>query len=74
MPIFTSESGPRGKICDSSLTKTILDWKPKYPSFQEYMYNLGGIEFQRPKTREEKMNTLWMPGMNLSLMPYKSYF
>jgi len=62
MPVFKQETGPRGKTCDCSKTKTAINWQPKYPSFQEHMYNLGGKSFKRPKTREEKLSTLWIPG------------
>ena len=62
LPKFKSETGPVGKTCDSSVTKEFLKWEPKYPSFQEYMYGLGGIPYQRKKTKKEKMNTLWIPG------------
>jgi nucleoside-diphosphate-sugar epimerase len=62
MPTFKAETGPRGKTCDCSKTKNAIGWEPKYPSFQEYMYGIGGKSFKRPKTLKEKMNTLWIPG------------
>ena len=62
MPTFASQTGAPGKIIDSSLTKEKLKWSPKYPSFQEYMYRLGGIEYKMGKTMKEKAETLWLGG------------
>ena len=62
MPTFASSAGAPGKIIDSSKTKEMLQWSPRYPSFQEYMYGLGGIEYQRGKTIKEKAETLWLGG------------
>lgn len=62
MPTFSSPTGPPGKIIDSSLTKEKLKWTPKYRSFQEYMYGLGGVEYKMGKTMKEKSETLWLGG------------
>ena len=62
MPTFASSTGAPGKIIDSSKTEELLQWSPRYPSFQEYMYDLGGIEYQRGKTIKEKAETLWLGG------------
>jgi nucleoside-diphosphate-sugar epimerase len=38
IPTFTGpESDPMGKIYDGSVTNAALNWKPRYPSFDEFM-------------------------------------
>lgn len=36
-PIFTQPAGPKGKVYDVRLTRSLIDWSPKYPSFAACM-------------------------------------
>lgn len=64
---FTVENGPRTKTCDSSYTRQLLKWKPKYKSFSYYMRNvIGGLPDTEPELEETKKaaSSLWIPGDN----------
>lgn len=45
MPVFEEEAGPVTKKTDCKVTREKLNWTPKYPSFQSFMYSLGGKEY-----------------------------
>jgi len=68
LPTFTSEIGPVGKICDSTITRKKLSWEPQYKSFDEYMRSTIGKKPYTPrkslvaaqKTKEAK-SSLWIP-------------
>ena len=76
---FKSQTGPRGKICDSTITRNKLQWKPKYLSFAKYMRKLGGIiEDESEDIKKQNIVTietkpkqstggLWLPGDDLEL-------
>jgi hypothetical protein len=36
-PEFTQASGPKGKVYDTALTRSLIDWKPTYPTFEAHM-------------------------------------
>ncbi|KAJ1625467.1 hypothetical protein T492DRAFT_1039451 [Pavlovales sp. CCMP2436] len=36
-PIFTKDSGAMGKRYDTALTRSLIDWEPKYPDFDAFM-------------------------------------
>eukprot|EP01038_Epipyxis_sp_PR26KG_P011506 gene11506-15412_t len=65
MPKFQSENGPQTKICDSSITRSLINWKPKYPSFRIFMRELGGeicTPLANNDIKKDKKSVLWIPG------------
>eukprot|EP01041_Mallomonas_annulata_P011016 gene11017-23014_t len=73
MPTFTSEFGSRGKLCDSSVTRAQLGWKPRYSSFAHCMRTIAGIPEPEPSDAASEPQTaakkatagLWLPGDDL---------
>jgi nucleoside-diphosphate-sugar epimerase len=66
VPTFAAESGAPGKICDCSVTRSLLDWQPKYTSFRVFMRRLGGedvpdAENNDGKEPAEEKSLLWIP-------------
>lgn len=68
---FTSETGSPGKLIDSSKTRALLDWKPKYTSFRVFMRRLGGesvedvessYSLERAEEEKDAASALWLPG------------
>lgn len=45
-PEFLEATGPLGKTCDSSVTRSQLKWEPKHSSFRVFMRRLGGEDIQ----------------------------
>lgn len=74
MPKFTSLFGLKGKICNSSWTRSTLQWKPKYRTFSSCLRRIGGeiindndiiTEPSIGEVIEKKKasaSALWMPG------------
>lgn len=69
LPTFTSEIGPIGKICDSSVTRKQLSWEPQHKSFDEYMRSTIGKKPFTPRKAmvsaakaKEAKSALWIPG------------
>ena len=71
MPLFSSDIGPKTKICDGSWTRNELKWSPLYPSFDEYMRStIGKNPYTRKSTltanaiekEKQKKSSLWIPG------------
>jgi len=74
IPKFQSLYGARGKICDSSVSRKLLNWTPKHKSFRSFMRKIGGLETSEDEERErekesgkeeEKTSGLWLPGDDL---------
>jgi nucleoside-diphosphate-sugar epimerase len=68
MPSFTEAEGPKSKTVDSSLTRKLLGFIPKYKSFGYYMRSvIGGkpdTEVGIEVKKEVKKSDLWLPGMD----------
>ena len=62
MPKFLEEVGPRQKRTNCKKTRELIGWEPKYPSFQSFMYGLGGKEFKMKEKLDE--NTLLLGGLD----------
>ncbi len=71
MPIFSTDIGPKTKVCDGSWTRNELNWTPLYPSFDEYMRSTIGKKPYIGKStltanllekEKQKKSSLWIPG------------
>ena len=61
MPVFAQANGPKSKVCDGTITRQLLDWQPKHPSFVGHMRRLGGLDYT-PAPKAEAKSALWIPG------------
>lgn len=39
-PEFTEQDGPKGKVYDTALTRSLISWSPKYPDFRSFMQSV----------------------------------
>lgn len=72
MPKFTSPDGPRGKVCDSSVTRRKLNWQPVHRSFSSFMRKIAGLPEEVPAQQSESKGPaadgLWLPGDDLDFL------
>lgn len=63
LPQFQTNSGPIGKRLNGELTRKLLNWQPRYPSFRKYMRAVGGVTGDEPvATKPKEKSLLWLPG------------